>query len=233
MKAALALVLVLLALPSACRRVDHDAIARAKADLAGAWLRVAEGGDAPQETGDPRDGFDLRADGSLGVLGNDALAGIAWNRVRDELVISTSGEHDAQPRSSRLEIASLDGDLLDLRGGADSEHFAGRYRRTPVEHVSGVVTYLEQVALPAGARIEVRLARGGAPAAFTRVPPRATLPFPFTVSVLPAAGAPGDATLEATVHAGGKLMFATPAPVPVEIGARDVELLLRQPPPPR
>jgi hypothetical protein len=232
MRTRTALVLLALALVCGCRRVDHDAIARARADLTGAWLRVPEDGEAPRESGEAAgDGFDLRDDGSVGLLGNDALAGVAWNRVRDELVLSTIGEHDPQPRTARLAITSLAGDALDLRG-EDSDEFAGRYRRSPVARIDGVVTWLDPGALPSGARIEVRLARGGRLLARTRITPRASLPYPFTLSLLPAPA--GEAlALEASARAGGETLFATPAPVPAEPGASDVELLLRRSTAPR
>jgi uncharacterized lipoprotein YbaY len=224
MKAGIALVSLALALLPGCRRVDHDAIVRAKAELAGAWVREPLGAEPF--------GFDLRADGSVGLLGIDANNGLAWNRSRDELVISVDGESDPRPQPSRLRIASLEGDVLVLRA-VDSEHFAGRYRRSAVERVTGVVTYLERVALPADARVEVRLTRDGERVARTRIRPREAVPIPFALSVLPDAGpTPRPLALEAGIAAGHALLFATPAPVPIEPGASDVSLLLRQSPPP-
>jgi putative lipoprotein len=222
MKAVVALVvLALLALP-ACRRADRDSTTRAKAELSGAWLREQGGG------GPGVEGFDLRADGGVGLLGILSMNGLAWNLSHGELVISTNTDRHAQPNPSRLRIVSHEGDVLRLAADPP-DFFAGSYRRSPVEHVSGVVTYLERVALPPDARIEVRLARGERLLARTLITPRVAVPIPFALSVLPEpeAFASGYA-LEASIVSGDRPLFTTPAPIPVEIGAADVELLVRR-----
>ena len=207
--------------PRAPGRADRDATARVKAQLSGAWLREARDGSEPVA------GFDLRADGSVGLLGSDSRNGVAWNLSRDELVISTNTDRSAQPSASRLRIESLEDDVLTLRADPP-DPLAGIYRRTRVEHVAGVVTYLERIALPPGARIEVRLTRGESLVARTVITPRVAVPIPFSLSVLPdpAGGASGYA-LEASIASGDAALFATLAPVPVGAGAADVELLVR------
>ncbi len=227
MKAVAALVvLALIALPS-CRRVDRGATARAKAEISGAWVR--ERGDG----GPGVEGFDLRADGGVGLLGIHSLNGIAWNVTRDELVISTNTDLDAQPNPSRLRIASHDEDTLTLRGDPP-DPLAGSYRRSPVEHVSGVVTYLERVALPPGARVEVRLRRGERLLARTLVTPRGSVPIPFALSLLPEPDENANGvTLEAAIVSSAGPLFASEASVPVKAGATGVELLVRRMPEPR
>ncbi|MEX2205700.1 MAG: YbaY family lipoprotein [Myxococcota bacterium] len=227
MKAVVALaVLALVALPS-CRRADHGAGARAKAELGGAWLREPDGG------GPGVEGFDLRADGSVGMLGILSLNGLAWNVSRDELVISTNTDRHAQPNPSRLRIASHEGDVLRLAADPP-DFFAGTYRRSPVEHVSGVVTYLERIALPPDARVEVRLARGERLVARTLITPHVAVPIPFALSLLPEPDGGGSGyALEASIASGSGPLFATAAPLLVEAGATDVELLVRRAPEPR
>jgi uncharacterized lipoprotein YbaY len=227
MKAVAALVvLALIALP-ACRRVDRGATARAKAEIAGAWVRERSDGSPGVE------GFDLRADGGVGLLGIHSRNGIAWNVTRDELVISTNTDRHARPNPSRLRIASHDPDTLSLRADPP-DFFAGSYRRSPVEHVSGVVTYLEQMPLPPDARVEVRLRRGERLLARTLITPRGTVPIPFALSLLPEPdqGANGF-TLEAGIASGAGPLFASETSLSVQIGATDVELLVRRTPAPQ
>ena len=222
MKSIAALVALSLAVLPACRRSDRDATARVKAELSGAWVReIRDGGPGVE-------GFDLREDGSVALLGIFSMNGIAWSLSRDELVISTNTDRFAQPNPSRLRIVSLEADALSLRAD-DPDYLAGTFRKSPVEHVTGVVTYLERVALPPDARVEVRLTRGERLLARTLITPKAEVPIPFTLSVLPepAADASGYA-LEASIAAPDGPRFATAAPVPVDAGATDVELLVRR-----
>jgi hypothetical protein len=222
MKAAVALLLLAVAALPGCRRVDREAIARAKAEIAGAWVRELRDG------GPGLEGFDLRADGSVGLLGIFTMNGLAWNLTRDELVISTNTDRYPRPNPSRLRVASLENDTLTLQAES-GDYLAGTFRRSPVEHVSGVVTYREREALPPDARVEVRLVRGERLLARTLITPRATVPIPFTLSVLPApADDAGDRALEASIVSGAGPLFASEAPVPVSAGATDVELLVRR-----
>jgi putative lipoprotein len=217
-------VLTLLVVP-ACRRSDPGARTRLKAELAGAWVReirdAAAGG---------LEGFDLRADGSVALLGIFSLNGIAWTVSRDELVISTNTDRYATPNPSRLRIVSLEGDVLRLDADPP-DYLAGTWRRSGVEHVSGVVTYLERMALPPDARVEVRIARGERLLARTLISPKAAVPIPFTLSVLPepAPDASGYA-LEARIFAADGPLFATPAPLPCAANATGMELLVRRSP---
>jgi hypothetical protein len=222
MKATAALLVLALVVLPACRRVDRGEQARAKAEISGAWVRDLRDGGAGVE------GFDLRADGGVGLLGIFSMNGLAWNVSRDELVISTNTDRYPQPNPSRLRIASHDADVLTLRAESP-DFFAGSYRRSPVEHLSGVVTYLERVALPPDARVEVRLTRGERLVARTLITPRVPVPIPFALSVLPEPD--GDArgyALEANIVSASGPLFASPAPIPVEASALDVELLVRR-----
>ena len=221
MSAIVALIALVLVVLPGCRRADRDATARVKAQVSGAWLREPRAGGAPIA------GFDLRADGSVGLLGSGSLNGVAWNLSRDELVISTNTERAAQPNASRLRIASLEDDVLTLRADPP-DPLAGTYRRTGVEHVTGVVTYLERMELPPDARIHVRLTRGESLVARTVITPRTAVPIPFALSVLPDPGGGASGySLEASIASGERPLFATLSPVPVAAGAADVELLVR------
>jgi len=227
MKSIAALAVLSLVVLPACRRSDRDATARVKAELSGAWVRELRDG------GPGVEGFDLREDGSVALLGIYAMNGIAWNLSRDELVISTNTDRHAQPNPSRLRIASLEGDVLSLRAEAP-DNLAGTFRRSPVAHVTGVVTYLERVALPPDARVEVRLTRDERLVARTLITPKGAVPIPFALSVLPEPAADaGGYALEASIATPDGPLFATDAPVPVDAGATDVELLVRRAQAPR
>jgi uncharacterized lipoprotein YbaY len=93
------------------------------------------------------------------------------------------------------------------------------------------VTYLERIALPPDARVEVRITRGERLLARTLISPKGAVPIPFTLSVLPEAvpDASGYA-LEASIFAADGPLFATPAPVPCAADAAGVELLVRPSP---
>lgn len=213
-------VLSLLVVP-ACRRSDPGVRVRLMADLAGAWVREIRGGATGLE------GFDLREDGSVALLGIFSMNGIAWTVSRDELVISTNTDRYPQPNPSRLRIASLERDVLTLSADPP-DYLAGTWRRSEVEHVTGVVTYLEQIALPPDARVEVRLRRGERLRARTLLSPKGPVPISFALSVLaePATEASGDA-LEASIVTADGPLFATNEPTPVAAGATGVELLVR------
>lgn len=221
MKAVAALAVLSLVLLPACRRADRSTAARVKADLAGAWVReLRDGG--------PRvEGFDLREDGSVALLGIFSLNGIAWNVSGGELVISTNTVSSAQPNPSRLRIASLEGDVLTLRADPP-DYLAGTFHRTGVDRVTGVVTYLERVALPPDARVEVRLMRGVRLIARTLITAGVDLPIPFALSYLPEPVSEGRNLLEASILSADGPLFASAAPVPIEAGATGVELLVRR-----
>jgi len=216
-------VLSLLVLP-ACRRPDQDATARVKAVLAGAWVRQIRDG------GPGLEGFELRADGSAALLGIYSMNGIAWNLSRDELVISTNSDRHAQPSSSRLLVASLEHDILSLRS-EEPDYLAGNYRRGTVEHVAGVVTYLERIALPPDARVEVSLRRGERLVARTLITPRAEVPIPFVLSVLlESESDAGGYALTASIFTPAGPVFTSAAPVPAGVAETGVELIVRRAP---
>jgi hypothetical protein len=218
----IACALALLAL-GACRRPDPGADARVEVELAGAWVREIR--DRPSE----REGFDLRADGSVGLLGIYTMNGVAWNYSRGELVISTNTDRHAATTPVRLQVESFENGVLVL-GPAESDYLAGSWRRGEVRALAGVVTYVEPVTLPADARVEVRLVRGDALIARTLVTPRGPVPIAFALSYLPAAaGDDRPLALEASIFTPDAALFATPAPIapppegePIEIIARAV-----------
>lgn len=228
MKTAAAIAVLSLLMLPACRRPGPGPSPQLKADLAGAWVREIRDSAA---TG--LEGFDLRGDGSAAFLGIFRMNAIAWTVSREELVISTNTDRYPKSNPSQLRIVSLDGDALTL--AADTpEYLAGSWRRSGVHHVSGVVTYLERIALPPDARVEVRIRRGERLLSRTLISPRGPVPIPFVLSVLPepASEASGYA-LEASIIAADGPLFATVTPVVVAADATGVELLVRPSPPAR
>ncbi len=225
MKTAAAIALLSLLVLPACRRPGPGPSPQLKADLAGAWVREIRDTAA---TG--LEGFDLRADGSAAFLGIFTMNAIAWTVSRDALVISTNTDRYPSSSPSQLRIVALDGDVLTLEADPP-DYLAGSWRRSSVEHVSGVVTYLEPIALPPDARVEVRIRRGERLLSRTLISPRGPVPIPFALSLLPE---PSDAArgymLEASIVAADGPLFATLTPVPVAADATGVELLVRPSP---
>ncbi len=213
-----ALALATLAL-CACRRPDPGVDARVEVELAGGWVREIRDGAVGLE------GFDLRADGSLALLGIFSMNGVAWNYAQGELVLSTNTDRTAQTTPVRLRVQSFENGLLTL-GPADNGYFAGSYRRSAVRHLAGVVTYVEPVPLPPDARVEVWLSRGDARLARALVSPRGPVPIAFSLSYLPQAR-PETLALEARIAAPEGPLFATKAPLAVVDGSDDVQVVVR------
>ena len=182
-------------------------------ELTGAWLRE------PERT----HGFELRQDGVLALLGPSEQSGLAWNVSHGELVLSLHSERRPEPNTVRFQILALQRDRLVL--DAPGEELAGTYTRAQVAHVRGVATYRERVALAPGARLELALARGGAPVAAGFTDVRTPVPIPFDVSFVPSPGAPY--TLALAIREGDRTLFATPAPLPVTPDGEPLEVLLR------
>jgi len=217
-----ALAVLSLLVVGACRRPDPGANARVQAELAGGWVREIRGGAAGVE------GFDLRADGSVGLLNIFSMNGLAWNVSRGELVLSTNTDRFPKPNPSRLHIVSLEADVLTLDAGSP-DYLAGTWRRGPVGHVAGVVTYLEPVALPADARVEVRLLRADRLIARTLFAPKGPVPVAFTLSYLPEAAADaGNRALEASIVAVGGPIFATARPLALSSNADAVDVIVQR-----
>ncbi|MBM4337069.1 MAG: hypothetical protein FJ108_14375 [Deltaproteobacteria bacterium] len=223
MKTVVALALLPLLALAACRRPDPGQSSRTEADLAGAWVREIRDGATGLE------GFDLREDGSVALLGIFSMDGVAWAVSRGELVISTRTDRDPRPTPVRLRIASLDRDALSLVA-EPAEYLAGTWRRGQVDRISGVVTYLERIALPTDARVEVRLLRGERLLARTLISPEGPVPIPFLISYLPDAVADERAALEARIVATSGALFETAEPLPVGAGASGVDLIVRPAP---
>ncbi len=220
MKTVVALALLPLLALAACRRPDPGQSSRIEADLAGAWVREIRDGATGLE------GFDLREDGSVALLGIFSIEGVAWAVSRGELVISTRTDRHPQPTPVRLRIASLDRDVLSLVA-EPTNYLAGTWRRGQVDRVSGVVTYLERIALPTDARVEVRLVRGEQVLARTLISPEGPVPIPFLISYLPDAVADERVALEARIVARGGPLFEMAEPLPVAAGASGVDLIVR------
>lgn len=213
-----ALVLAALAL-CACRRPDPGVDARVESELSGAWVREIRDGAPGLE------GFDLREDGSLALLGIYSMNGVAWNYARGELVLSTNTDRHAQTTPVRLNVGSFENGVLAL-GPADAGYLAGSYRRSEVRRVSGVVTYVEPATLPPDARVEVWLSRGDTRVARTLVTPRGPVPIAFALSYLPQVP-PETLALEARIATHERALFATAAPVDVVDGSEDVQVVVR------
>jgi type III secretion system (T3SS) chaperone YscW len=195
----------------ACRRTSVEP----KDELVGAWLREPE----------LARGFELRADGSLSFLGVPSASGLAWTLSHGELVLSHNDSLHVESHVSRLRVAKLEGDELELVG--DEPELAGSYRRTRAEHVRGVVTYRERMALPDDILVEVDLTRNGVGIVARHVfAPHAQVPIPFQLSLVPSL-APAEYALEARIRDRERSLFATLEAVPVRPGDDNVELLLR------
>lgn len=220
MKTAGVIALLALLVLSGCGRPDPSAGPRLKAELAGGWLRDVRGAPGSVE------GFDLREDGSAALIGILSMNAIAWTVSRNELVISTNTDRYPRPNPIRLQIASLEGDLLTLEADPP-DYLAGTWRRFAPSRVSGVVTYLEPQALAPDARVEVRLVRGGKLLARTLISPRGPVPIAFTLSYLPGPSPQANEdALEATIFTPDGPIFGSLEPLPISAGAVDVELLV-------
>jgi hypothetical protein len=206
---------------SGCRRADPGANARVEAELAGAWVRELREGPPGLE------GFDLRPDGSVGLLGILSMNGVAWAVSRGELVISTNTDRYPQPNASRLRIVSLEGGVLTL--AAESEDYLeGSWRSGEAGRVAGVVTYLERTALPPDASVDVELRRGDRLLARTRIKPKGPVPIPFALSYLPEREGADGYAVQASIAAGGAPLFATAEPVALALPADEpVEVVVR------
>ena len=194
----------------ACRRPQVEP----KAELGGAWLREP---DAAQ-------GFELRRDGSLALLGLPERSGLAWNASHGELVLATNSAERVESAVARLRVVRLEPDALEL--AAEGEPLAGRYRRAQAAHVRGVVTYRERMGLPADARVVVALTQiGVGPVATQAFVPHSSVPIGFELSLVPAKGASYE--LGARIGSRERTLFATPEPVAVTPDGPDLEILLR------
>jgi hypothetical protein len=196
------------ALLAGCRRPQIEP----KAELGGVWLREPE---AAQ-------GFELRRDGSLALLGLPERSGIAWSTSHGELTLATNSAERVESAVARLRVVSLGPDALELAG--ESEPLAGRYRRGQAAHVRGVVTYRERLALPSDARVVVVLTRIGVVATQAFLA-RSPVPIGFELSLLPAPGARYE--LSARIGDRERPLFATPEPVTATPDGPDLEVLLR------
>jgi len=215
-----AIALALLAL-GGCRRPDFGADARVEVELAGGWVREIRDGSRGLE------GFDLREDGSIALLGIFSMNGVAWNFARGELVVSTNTDRYPGTTPVRLRVESFENGVLTL-GPADSDYLAGTWRRSEVLRLAGVVTYLEPVTLPPYARVEVRLMSGAELIARTLIAPREPVPIPFAISYLPQPTADArELTLEATIVTPDGPLFSTMEPSAVAAGAEGVEVVVR------
>ncbi len=220
MKTVAALAVLSLLLAPSCRRPDPSAGPRLKADLAGAWVRDQR--DAPGGV----EGFDLRPGGGITLIGILSMNAIAWTASRNELVISTNTDRYAEPNPVRLEIASLENDVLTLRADPP-DYLAGVWHRTDARRISGAVTYLEPTSLPPDARLDLRVLRAGELLARTLVSPKGPVPIAFEISFLPAPPErASDDSFEASIFTNDGPLFTTPRPIPVPGGASDIEVVV-------
>lgn len=89
--------------------------------------------------------------------------------------------------------------------------------------ISGQVTYRERVALPKGSTLAVRLVAlpGAHPvaSASSPIPPDGAAPFQFSLSLRTEPAPSAAYGLIAEIRSGSGVVFRTPAPVPVDLGA--------------
>ena len=184
-----------------------------RGELYGAWLREPE----------LAQGFELRRDGTLALLGQPARSGLAWNASHGELLLSTNDASHLESRVVHLLIASLEPARLELK--AADEPLAGRYRRAQAQHVRGVLTYRERMALPPDARVVVELTRAGVGLAATQAfVAHGEVPIAFELSVVAQPGAIYQVT--ARIDDCERSWFASPDPVPATPDGEALELLL-------
>ncbi|HXZ86634.1 MAG TPA: YbaY family lipoprotein [Myxococcota bacterium] len=197
----------------ACRRAPVEP----RGAIAGAWLREPE----------LASGFELRADGRLALLNRPQQSGLAWSLARGELALSLcDAAHPDAHVVVQLTLARLAGDALELAG--DDARFAGTYARARAEHVRGVLTYRERMALPPDAHVEVELSREGVgPVALAVFAPEGQVPIGFELSVPAAPDESPRYSLRARIADRERSLWVTPDPVAVAAEAENAPVLLR------
>ena len=206
------LFLVALGLLVACRRPVEEP----KHELTGTWLREPE----------LAQGFDLRPDGSLGLLGMSDRSGLAWSASHGELMLSTNAAEHVESTAARLRVAALTAEVLELEG--KDEPLAGRYRRGDAAIVRGILTYRERLALPADAHVVVELAQVGVGTiALHAFQARHPVPIGFELSVIPLVETRYEVTARIVDHE--RTLFVTPKPVPATPDGDTLEILLQRP----
>ena len=186
------------------------------APLSGTWMRPIGSGVAGRE------GVSFAPDGSLGLVGIQIMSGISWRVEGDALIVTTSSPHSAAAVESRLHIEELGAERLRL--SADAEYLAGSYQRddAAAARVTGSVTYLQRIALPPDAAVQVALwdtsRAGDARLVAREIVPTAgrQVPIPFALTYATAdIDASHPYALEASIVAGGELRFQSAAATPV------------------
>jgi uncharacterized lipoprotein YbaY len=231
-EALLAAAVLLEALCAACTGAPRAEPSRAArvSPLVGTWMRAIRAGSSGRE------GLSFRADGVLGLVGIHSMHGLRWSEEDDgSLVLTTNTGRYPEPLASRLHVAALDAAHLELAG---SGYLAGSYERDDAAAgwITGSASYRQRTALPPDAALHLTLraaSDGDAPAggiAFQTVPSEGRqLPISFWLCYATADLDPrGTYVLDATLSAGGALLFRTAAPPRVVTHGHpsDVELVL-------
>jgi len=186
------------------------------AALSGTWMRPIGSGVAGRE------GMSFGADASLGLLGMPTRSGIAWRVEGETLIVTTNSAREPEPVESRLHIEELGSSRLRL--AADAEYLAGSYEREDgaAGRVTGNVTYLQRIALPADAAVHIALwdtsrADDARLVANEIVPTDGRqVPIPFALTYATAdIDASHPYALQASIVAGGELRFQSGAATPV------------------
>jgi uncharacterized lipoprotein YbaY len=205
--------------------------------LPGVWKRPIRDGVSGTE------GLSLQPNGGLALVNIYSLKGMNWRRSGDTLVLTTRTEKYPEPYESRLKIEGLTDTTLSL--SARDDYLAGTYTREGGSlregargKVKGTVIYLQRIALPPDAVLQVRLVdvspQGGTPVpvATQTVSRTSQVPIAFEVGYDTAAIRPDHRyEIEARIIAGGKTLFVNASPCPVLTGGNPetVEVVVSPP----
>jgi uncharacterized lipoprotein YbaY len=196
--------------------------------LAGGWVRPIRSAATPGE-----EGFVLRPDGTLRLLGIYSMSGVSWRIDGDRLVLATNTDRYPEPRESRLRVEEVVNGRLVLGGAVD--YLAGTWKRRAMARVTGTVTYRRRIALGPEAVVDVQLLdvtrRDAAAELVAREMLRhpGQVPIPFQLDYDPSRVDPRHTYLvRAQVVERGELRFVTHTAVPVITRGRpsDVEIVV-------
>jgi len=197
--------------------------------LAGGWVRTAE-------PGGTRTGIRCDAEGVFRRFGAASASGLAWSVAGDSLRITTNSERYPEPAETRYRIVTLTDSALVLAGMGP---LAGAYTRDDgaCAFITGTVTYLQRIALPPAAVVQVTLqdiSRQDAPATLLAreiiVTGGRQVPIPFTLAYdADAIDSRHTYVVAARIEAAGKLLFIndTVHPVITRDAPSAVEILVK------
>lgn len=167
----------------------------------------------------------LDADGALAYPGRTDASGLDWTFKDGTLVLRTLETPDRSPVETRLAFKERGLRKMTFTDG-EGRPLVWKKSRQSVERLEGTLFYRERMMLPPEVTVCVRLWKEGdcAPAAFSLLPVRGQGELPFRVHYLEK-DVENAASLTASVHFGGEILFATPKKTPVALDGRPSVLL--------